>query len=58
MLDCSAGLAALIDVALGAVNPKLKAPAFVFPGVYGTAEAVTSGVVVSAASMTVKGGYS
>jgi hypothetical protein len=25
---------------------------------YGTAEAVTSGVVVSAASMTVKGGYS
>jgi len=27
-------------VALGNVNPKLKAPAFVFPGVYGTAEAV------------------
>lgn len=27
-------------IALGIVNPKLKAPAFVFPGVYGTAEAV------------------
>jgi hypothetical protein len=26
-------------IALGIVNPKLKAPAFVFPGVYGTAEA-------------------
>ncbi|HKA00350.1 MAG TPA: hypothetical protein VKE70_27755 [Candidatus Solibacter sp.] len=27
-------------IALGIVNPKLKAPAFVFPGVYGSAEAV------------------
>ena len=27
-------------IALGIVNPKLKAPAFVFPGVYGSADAV------------------
>src|SRR4029078_12744953 len=27
-------------IALGIVNPRLKAPAFGFPGVYGTAEAV------------------
>ena len=26
-------------VSLTAVNPKLKAPAFVFPGIYGTSEA-------------------